>query len=166
MAPDFTHSIFDPLSCTGTQWIIDQFKIELSLHSVLICDIHTARFTLDYRPAAMCPCTLIRVPCRPHSEGCGKAHTGCPILLATPQKTESQSWGEFLDSVFFFTLCLGLCFLGVGKKDGTPCTFYRMKPLIGLMGKLKMLGIPWLAPTTCNEIRLVGVDSSIYIARP
>ena len=51
MAPNFTHSIFDPLSCTGTQWIVDTVMIEHSLHSVLICDIHTARFPLDYSQA-------------------------------------------------------------------------------------------------------------------
>jgi hypothetical protein len=70
MAPNFPHSIFDPLSCTGTQWIIDKVIIEHSFHSVLICDIHTVRFTLDCSRAAVCPCTLFRVRCRPHSEGC------------------------------------------------------------------------------------------------
>ena len=70
MAPDFPHSIFDPLSCTGTQWIVDKVMIKHSLHSVLICDIHTARFLLDCSQAAVCPCTLFRVCCRPHSEGC------------------------------------------------------------------------------------------------
>ena len=71
MAPNFPHSIFDPLSCTGTQWIVDKVMIEHSLHSVLICDIHTVRFPLDCSRAAVCPCTLFRVRCRPHSEGCG-----------------------------------------------------------------------------------------------
>ena len=56
MAPDFPHSIFDPLSCTGTQWIDDNVLIEHSLHSLLICDIHTARFPLDCSRAA--PCAL------------------------------------------------------------------------------------------------------------
>ena len=70
MASYFTHGIFDPLSCTGTQWIVDKVMIEHSLHSVLICDIHTARFPLDCSRAAVCPCTLFRVRCRPHSEGC------------------------------------------------------------------------------------------------
>ena len=27
MAPNFKHSIFDPLSCTGTQWIGDKVMI-------------------------------------------------------------------------------------------------------------------------------------------
>ena len=40
MAPNFPYSIFDPLSCTGIQWIVDKFLIEHSLHSVIICDIH------------------------------------------------------------------------------------------------------------------------------
>ena len=70
MAPNFTYSIFDPLSCTGTQWIVDKVMIEHSLHSVLICDIHTARFPLDCSQAAVCPCTLFRVRCHPHSEDC------------------------------------------------------------------------------------------------
>ena len=70
MAPNFPHTIFDPLSCTGTQWIVDKAMIEHSLHSVLVCDIHTARFPLDCSWAAVCPCTLFRVRCRPHSEGC------------------------------------------------------------------------------------------------
>ena len=70
MASYFTHSIFDPLSCTGTQWIVDKVMLEHSLHSVLICDIHTARFPLDCTQAAVCPCTLFRVRCLPHSEGC------------------------------------------------------------------------------------------------
>ena len=70
MALNFPHSIFDPLSCTGTQWIVDKVMIEHSLHSVLICDIHTARFQLDCSQAAGCPCTLFRVRCSPHSEGC------------------------------------------------------------------------------------------------
>ena len=72
MAPNFSHSIFDPLSCTGTQWIVDRVMIEHYLHSVLICDIHTARFPLDCSRAAVCPCTLFRVRCRPHSEGCAQ----------------------------------------------------------------------------------------------
>ena len=70
MAPYFPHIIFDPLSWTYTQWIVDKVVIEHSLHSVLICDIHTARFPLDYSQAAVCPCKLFRVSCRPHSEGC------------------------------------------------------------------------------------------------
>ena len=53
MAPNFPHSIFDPLSCTGTQWIVDKVMIEHSLHSVYICDIHTVRFPLDCSPTAV-----------------------------------------------------------------------------------------------------------------
>ena len=74
MAPNFPHSLFDPLSRTGTQWIVDKVMIEHNLHSVLICDIHTAGFPLDCCRAAMCQCTLFRVCCRPHSEGCELAH--------------------------------------------------------------------------------------------
>ena len=70
MAPNFLHSNFDPLSCTGTQWNVDKFMTEHSLHSVLICEIHTARIPLDCRRADVCPCTLFRVRCRPLSEGC------------------------------------------------------------------------------------------------
>ena len=29
MTPNFTHGIFDPLSCTGTQWIGDEVMIKL-----------------------------------------------------------------------------------------------------------------------------------------
>ena len=72
MASYFTHGIFDPLSCTGTQWIVDKVMLEHSLHSVLICDIPTVRFQLDCSRAAVCPCTVFRVRCRPHSEGCAK----------------------------------------------------------------------------------------------
>ena len=64
--PNFPHSI----SCTEAQWFVDKVMIEHSLHSVLICDIHTARFPLDCSRAAVCTCTLFRVCCRPHSEGC------------------------------------------------------------------------------------------------
>ena len=39
---------------------------------------------------------------------------GGPLFL-------SQTWGEFLDSVFFFTPLLGLCFWGGGKNSGPPC---------------------------------------------
>ena len=73
MASYFTHGIFDPLSCTGTQWIVDKVMLEHSLHSVLICDIPTVRFQLDCSRAAVCPCTVFRVRCRPHSEGCALA---------------------------------------------------------------------------------------------
>ena len=72
MASYFTHGIFDPLSCTGTQWIVDKVMLEHSLHSVLICDIPTVRFQLDCSRAAVCPCTVFRVRCRPHSEGCDR----------------------------------------------------------------------------------------------
>ena len=71
MAPNFPHSICDPVSCTGTQWIVDKVMIEHSLHSVLISDIRTARYPVDCNRAAVCPCTLFRVRCHPHSE-----HTG------------------------------------------------------------------------------------------
>ena len=69
MASYFTHGIFDPLSCTGTLWIVDKVMLEHSLHSVLICDIPTVIFQLDCSRAAVCPCTVFRVRCRPHSEG-------------------------------------------------------------------------------------------------
>ena len=32
---------------------------------------------------------------------------GGPLFLPPPKKTESQTWGEFLDLFFFFTPCLG-----------------------------------------------------------
>ena len=35
MATNFPHSIFDPLSCTGTQWIVDKVVLKHFLHSVL-----------------------------------------------------------------------------------------------------------------------------------
>ena len=70
ITPNFKHSIFDPLSCTGTQWVVDKVMIEHYPHSVLICDIHTVRFPLDCSRAVVCPCTPFRVRCRPHSEGC------------------------------------------------------------------------------------------------
>ena len=54
MASYFTHGIVDPLSCTGTQWIVDKVMLEHSLHSVLICDIPTVRFQLDCSRAAVC----------------------------------------------------------------------------------------------------------------
>ena len=73
MAPNFPHGIFDPLSCTWTQLIVDKVMIEHSLHSVLICDIHTVRFLLDCSQATVCLCTLFRVHCRPHSEGCDES---------------------------------------------------------------------------------------------
>ena len=92
MAPNLTHSIFDPLSCTGTQWIVDKVMIEHSLHSVLICDIHTARFPLDCSRAAFCPCTLFRVRCRPHSEGCEGNIT---IFLHHMTLYSSRSWTRF-----------------------------------------------------------------------
>ena len=72
IVPNYPHSIFDPSSCTGTQWITDKVMIEHSLHSVLICDIHTARLLLDCSQSAVCPWTLFRVHCRPHSEGSAK----------------------------------------------------------------------------------------------
>ena len=70
MALNFPRSIFGPFYCTGTKWIVDKGMIEHSLHSVLICDIHTAIFPLDCSRAAVCPCMLFRVRCRLHSEGC------------------------------------------------------------------------------------------------
>ena len=71
---DFHSSIFDPLLCTGTRWIVDKVMIENSLNSVLICDIHTARFPLDCNRAAVCPCTLFRLHFCRHSEGCALYH--------------------------------------------------------------------------------------------
>ena len=64
MAPNLPHSIFDPLSCPGTQWIIDKVMIEHVHHSVLIFDIPTAIFPLDCSRASVCPCTQFRVRCR------------------------------------------------------------------------------------------------------
>ena len=86
MAPNFRHSIFDPLSYTGTQWIVDKKMIEHSLHSVLLCDIQTVRFPLDCSQTAVYPWTLFRVCCRPHSEVC--AFT----TPRQPQKIPIQFW--------------------------------------------------------------------------
>ena len=47
MAPNFTHSIFDPLSCTGTQWIGDKVMINESLHSPHFPDILASYLPLD-----------------------------------------------------------------------------------------------------------------------
>ena len=82
MAPDFPHSICDPLSWTWTQWIVDIVIIEHSFHSILFCDIHTARFPLDCSRAAVCPCTLFRVRCRPHSEGCAGVEEFTEIYIS------------------------------------------------------------------------------------
>ena len=92
MAPNFTQIIFDPLSCTGTQWIVDKVMTEHYVHSVLICDNNNVRFPLDWSQATECPCTLFRVRCHPHSEGCDLQRgliTGvylskvlCPVLYA------------------------------------------------------------------------------------
>ena len=65
-ALNFSHKFFDPLSCTETHWLVDKVMIEPSLPSVLICDIHTARFPLDSSQAEVCPCTLFRVCYCPH----------------------------------------------------------------------------------------------------
>ena len=70
MTPNFTHSIFDHLSFTGTQWIVDKVMIEHSLHSILICDIHTAIF----------PYTAAEQQCiHVHYSECPAVHieTGC-----------------------------------------------------------------------------------------
>ena len=47
MAPNFTHRISDPWSCTGTLWIGDKVPINTSLHSPHICDIQAPEFPLD-----------------------------------------------------------------------------------------------------------------------
>ena len=83
MATNFTHTILNPLSCTGTQLIVDKVMIEHSLHFVLICDIHTARFKSDCSLAAVCPCTLFRVRCSPHSEGCELCNTVTVTVTVT-----------------------------------------------------------------------------------
>ena len=59
--------------------------------------------------------------------------TGCPILLATPQKTEYQAWGEEKNRVQELPPCLGLCFLGGGKKDETPCSWFVCVVLVIVM---------------------------------
>ena len=76
MAPNFPHSIFNPLPCSRTQWIVYKVMIEHSLYSVPICDIHTARFRLYCSQAAVCPCTLFRLHYCPHSEGCDSSKEG------------------------------------------------------------------------------------------
>ena len=70
MAPNFTHIIFGPLSCTGTQRIGYKVMINLSLHSPHFPDILASEFPLDCCRAAVWACTIFRVRCRPHSEGC------------------------------------------------------------------------------------------------
>ena len=72
MAPNFPHSVFDSLSCTETQWIVDKVMIEHSLHSLSNYNICTDIFPFDCSQAAVCPCPLFRVCCRPHSEGCAQ----------------------------------------------------------------------------------------------
>ena len=88
MAPYFTHSILDRLSCPRTQWIVVKVMIEHSLHSVLICNVHTLRFPLECSLAAVCPCVLIRVRCRPHSEGCEGA------VLGEEVAEQEKDWGS------------------------------------------------------------------------
>ena len=61
MAPNFTHGIFDPWSCTGTLWIRDKVLINTSLHSPHICDIQAPEFPLDCCRAAVIAGTVILV---------------------------------------------------------------------------------------------------------
>ena len=91
MTLTFPNSIFDPLSCTGTQLIVVKVLIEHSLNSVLICDIHAARFPLDFSQAAVCQCTLLRVRCHPHSEGCDAERT--KMLWITVSSGEGRGGG-------------------------------------------------------------------------
>ena len=70
MAPNFTHSIFDTLSCTGTKWIGDKVMINPSLHSPHFPDILASIFPLDCCWVAVWACKIFRVRCRPHSEDC------------------------------------------------------------------------------------------------
>ena len=90
MAPNFPHSIFDPLSCTGTKWIVDKVMIKNSLHSVLVCDIHTARFPLT---AVEQQCVHVR-----YSE-CAAVHIQRAVRYS----------GQHLGSVegFFRPVCVG-----------------------------------------------------------
>ena len=66
--------------------------IEQSLHSVLICDIHTARFSLDCSQAAVCPCTPFRVHCRPHSDGCDYADYAIAYIWTEGHATYKRGW--------------------------------------------------------------------------
>ena len=61
MALNFPHNIFDPLSCTRTQWIADKVMIEHSLHSVPICDIHTARYPLECVHVCYSECAAVHI---------------------------------------------------------------------------------------------------------
>ena len=89
--------------------------IEHYLHSVFICDIHTARFPLDCSQAAVCPCTLFRVRCRPHSEGCAPEE-GC---FETSQRdrhtdghldsmTELAQWADSVQTIGQRLVCAEL----------------------------------------------------------
>ena len=81
---------------------------------------------------------------------------GGPLFLPPPKKTESQTWGEFSDSVFFFTPCQGLCFLGGGKNSGPPCRYIRGAVLLDL----EMLG-GIRAPHKGNQWNLPSLDKNI-----
>ena len=115
MAPNFPHSIFDPLSCNGTHWIVDKVKIEHSFHSVHIWDIHTARFPLDCSRAAVCPCTLFRVCCRPHSEGCALYTLHC--IKALFHKDKFIEWVPF--SYMWKTFEEEICYCETLPKNHT-----------------------------------------------
>ena len=69
MAPNFTHGIFDPWSCTGTLWIGDKVLINTSLHPPHICDIQAPDFPLDFCQAAVRACTVILVCSRNRFSG-------------------------------------------------------------------------------------------------
>ena len=45
-----------------------------------------------------------------------------------PKKQSPSHGGSSWTLFFFFTSCLGLCFFGGGKKDGTPCTIVCNRP--------------------------------------
>ena len=113
-APNFSHSVFDPLFCTETQWLVDKVMLEHYLHSVL-CDIHTAKFLLGCSRAAVCPCTLFRVCCLPHSEAVPPFFENVKISM----KSDEWAWGppsrmcnigtvfEKAEEVSWWMLCLG-----------------------------------------------------------
>jgi hypothetical protein len=97
MAPNVPQSIFDPLSCTGTQWIVDKVLIEHSLQFVLSCDIHTARFLLDCNPSSCVSMYAIQSLLSSTFRGlCGaNGQTDRHPDEHGDSMTESAQWGRF-----------------------------------------------------------------------
>ena len=95
MAPNLTHSIIDPLSCTGTHW--DKVMTNWSLHSPLFPDILASEFLLDCCQAAVCACTVILV--RRRNMIRGLCFQGNPLnenrFSRTGNKTSSLVYSRF-----------------------------------------------------------------------